>query len=196
MKNLFLMATMVVAMVLSACGGQQMVVQNNTSNKSGNPFGETYEMPAAEYDTDDSFGATGISSGPKMRMDVIQKASLANAQELVRQKMKHAYKSMLSNYSNYIGTNAGADAERKMEDGGDQIIDVIVNDTKATKVVWSAVDDKGNITCYTGIRVDKKVMADAISDFVSEDEELKIRFKEELFRKKMNEALKNYKENK
>lgn len=196
MKNLFLMATMVVAMVLSACGGQQMVVQNNTSNKSGNPFGEVYEMPAAEYDTDDSFGATGIATGSKMRMDVLQKVALANAQELVRQKMKHSYKGLLTNYSNYTGTNIGADAEKKMEDGGDQIIDVIVNNTRATKVAWSNADDKGNITCFVGIRVDKKVMADAISDFVSEDEELKIRFKEELFRKKMNEALKNYKENK
>ncbi|MDE5906594.1 MAG: hypothetical protein K2G66_03060, partial [Alistipes sp.] len=99
-------------------------------------------------------------------------------------------------YSSYIGNNAGADAVHKVERAGTQIIDAIVNDTQATKgPMFSAVDEKGNVTCYVGIRVSKKAIAEKITDYVSEDEELKIRFKEEQFRQKMEENFKKFKEN-
>ena len=51
------------------------------------------------------------------------------------------------------------------------------------------------MTCFIGIRISKKETADRISDFVSADDELKIRFKEENFRKKMEESFRKYKEN-
>ena len=196
MKRLFSIVVMATTVFFVSCGVGTTKQMVTASVLGQSPFGDTYEMPAAEYDTDDSFGATGIATGQRTRMDVIQLQSLANAQDLVRQKMKHAYKGLIDNYSEYIGTDKGSDAITKMERGGSQIIDAIVNDTKASQVRWSSVDEKGNITCYTGIRVDKKVVADAISDYVSEDEELKIRFKEEEFRKKMDESFKKYKESK
>lgn len=196
MKKLFSIAAVAATIVLASCGGgtTKQVVASSTGG--GSPFGDVWDMPAAEYDTDDSFGATGIASGPKARMDVIQMASLTNAQNLVRQKMRHAYKGAIDDYSKYIGNNVGSDAVSKIERGGTQIIDAIVNDTKATQVKWSSPDEKGNVTCYTGIRIDKKVIAEAIADYVSEDEELKIAFQEEEFRKKMDERFKAFKENK
>ena len=167
-----------------------------TTTRPGRPFGDVYEVPAAEHDTDDYFGATGIASGPKARMDVLQMAALTNAQNIVRQKMQHAYKGAIDDYSSYIGNNAGADAVNKVERAGTQIIDAIVNDTQATKgPMFSAVDEKGNVTCYVGIRVSKKAIAEKITDYVSEDEELKIRFKEDQFRQKMEENFKKFKEN-
>ena len=58
------------------------------------------------------------------------------------------------------------------------------------------VDDKGNVNCFIGIRISKKAVADKIADYVSEDEELKIRFKEDQFRQRMKESFKDFKENK
>lgn len=191
MKKLFTIATVVAAMVLVSCGAKKSVANTGVS-----PFGDTYEMPAAEYDTDEEFGATGIASGSKMRMDVLQRTALNNAQNIVRQKMQHAYKGAFDDYMNYVGNNVGADAQAKAEAGGTQIMDLIVNDTKATKVVFSSPDEKGNVTCFVGIRVNKKAVSDKIADYVSEDEELKIRFKEDEFRKKMEAYFKKYKENK
>lgn len=200
MKKLELKVVMAVACVclFGSCG----VNKNagiNTASRSGNPFGDVYEMPAAEYDTDEYFGATGIATGPATRQDVLQSAALTNAQNLVRQKMKHAYQGMIDDYSNYVGTSAGTNAETKIERGGTQIIDAVVNETIATKVVFSGIDDKGNMTCYTGIRVSKKELAEKITEqvteAVSEDEELKVRFKEEEFRKSMDERFKKFKEN-
>lgn len=165
--------------------------------KAGSPFGDTFEIPCAEYDTDDYFGATGIASGPKNRMDVLQTSALTNAQNIVRQKMKHAYKGAIDDYSNYIGNNAGSDAQTHIERAGTQIIDAVINDTRATSgPKFSAVDDKGDVTCFVGIRVYKKAIEDKIVEHVSKDEELRIRFNEQEFRKKMDENFKKFKEDK
>ncbi len=196
MKKVFVfVAIAATAMVVVSCGSTRQSTVF-ASNSPGNPFADVYEAPAAEYDTDEYFGATGIAYGPRARMDVIQSQALRNAQDIVRQKMQHAYKGVIDDYSSYIGNNLGADAETKMERGGTQIIDVIVNDTRITKgPMFSAVDEKGNVTCYVGIRVSKAQLAEQISDYVSNDEELKIRFDEEQFRKRMDEAFKEFQEN-
>ena len=182
--------------IIISCGASQSSqTAYKQPNAAGSPFGEVYEAPASEHDTDEYFGATGIAYGPKANMDILQLNALTNAQNAVRQKMKHAYKGLVSDYANTVSNNAGTDIQSKVERGGDQIIDVIVNDTQASKgPVFTSVDEKGNVTCFIGIRVSKKVVADKIADFVSEDEELKIRFKEEEFRKRMDQAFKEYKE--
>jgi hypothetical protein len=50
--------------------------------------------PCSEKDSDDEFAGTGIASGSKNRMDVLQTAALTNAQKIVRQKMQHAIKAL------------------------------------------------------------------------------------------------------
>lgn len=197
MKKIFVMVASATAFLLSSCSTQKDAMASASNNRSDSPFGDVYEVPAAENDTDEYFGATGIASGPKARMGELQLMALTNAQNIIRQKMQHAYKGAVDDYMNSVGNNAGTDIEAKVERGGTQIIDVIVNDTQASKgPMFSAVDEKGYVTCYIGIRVSKKVMADKIADYVSEDEELKIRFKEDQFRQRMQESFRDFKENK
>lgn len=197
MKKIFAMTVVAASFMLMSCGSQKngMVAANGT--RSTSPFGDVYEVPAAENDTEEYFGATGIASGSKARMGELQLLALTNAQNIIRQKMRHAYKGAVDDYINSVGNNAGTDIESKIERGGTQIIDAIVNDTQASKgPMFSGVDDKGDVTCYIGIRISKKAMADKIADYVSEDEELKIRFKEDQFRQRMKESFKDFKENK
>lgn len=197
MKKILVMVATATTLLLSSCGTQKNAMTTANNNRSASPFGDVYEVPAAENDTDEYFGATGIASGSKARMGELQLMALTNAQNIIRQKMQHAYKGAVDDYMNSVGNNAGTDIEAKIERGGTQIIDVIVNDTQASKgPMFSAVDDKGNVTCYIGIRISKKAMADKIADYVSEDEELKIRFKEDQFRQRMKESFKEFKENK
>ncbi|MDE6271256.1 MAG: hypothetical protein K2M12_10460 [Muribaculaceae bacterium] len=193
MKKIVCIYAFVAALVLASCGGQKVTTANN--NRSTNPFGDVHEVPAAENDTEEYFGATGIASGSKARMGELQLLALTNAQNIIRQKMQHAYKGAVDDYMGAIGNNDGTDIQSKVERGGTQIIDVIVNDTQASKgPMFSDVDEKGNVTCFIGIRVSKKTLADKIADYVSEDEELKIRFKEEQFRQRMKESFKEFKE--
>lgn len=200
-KNLLILVALVAGVcVMTSCGGSKQVAAPYTAVRTAealNPFGSgTFDAPGFEPDTEEYFAALGIANGPQTRMDVLQLSALTNAQNVVRQKLKHAYKGMVADYSNYIGNNAGSDAQVHVERAGDQIIDAVVNDTQAQSLKFSGVDAKGHINCYCGIRVYKKQLADKIADVVSEDEELKYRFKENEFRKYMQEKFKEYKENK
>lgn len=199
MKKIFTFAAVVsAAMMMVSCGAPKQVAQSAPA-KSGNPFGDVYEAPCAEADSPEYFAATGIAVGAKARMADLQKSALANAQQMIRMKMEHAYKGAVDDYMNSVGTNAGTDIESKLEAGGSQIMDLVVNETVATcGPKYSSVDDKGNMTCYVGIRIPKKALVetivDNVADNVSEEEELKIRFKEDEFRKRTLEKFQNYKE--
>lgn len=196
-KNLLIMVALLAGVcVMTSCGGgtNQTVV---AANQAVNPFANgAFSAPGFEPDTDEYFAGWGTANGPKARMDVLQLSALTNAQNAVRQKLKHAYKGIVSDYSNYIGNNSGSDAQIHVERAGDQIIDAVINDTQARSLNFSGVDEKGHVDCYVGIRIYKKQLADKIADAVSEDEELKIRFKESEFRKYMQDKFKDYKESK
>ncbi len=194
-KNLTIVMA-IALLIITSCGAAKKAPKNQPT-KAGSPFGEVYDIPCQEMDSDEEFAATGIASGSKNRMDVLQTSALTNAQNIVRQKMQHAYKGAIDDYSNYIGNNTGSDAQAKVERGGTQIIDEVVNNTKATcGPKFSSVDEKGDVTCFVGIRISKKKIVDAVANHLSEDEELKIRFNEQEFRKRMDENFKKYKEDK
>lgn len=185
------------ASVLVSCSGSKKAIVYDQSRTplSTNPFGQTYDMPLFEADTDDYFAAVGTATGAKAQMGVLQLNALSNAQAIVRQKMKHAYQGMVSDYTNSMGINNASDIASKIERGGDHVIDVIVNDTQAKSVKFTGVDEKGNVSCYVSVRVSKKKAADQIVNQISEDEELKLRFNEDQFRKRMQEKFKEYKGN-
>ncbi len=194
---MYFIAAVAAVLMIASCGASRNTAQTSVAQQPASPFGPTFSIPNGEYDTDEYFGASGIASGPKVRMGELYSVALTNAQNIVRQKMAHAYQGAIDDYMNSVGNNAGTDFEMKVERAGTQIIDAIVNDTRETNPpVFSAVDEKGNVTCYVGIRVYKDAVAEKIADYVSEDEELKIRFKEDQFRQRMEENFKKYKENK
>ena len=185
-----IMPLAIAGLMAAGCGSSKQMTQPTSV------FGSNLrQMPCAEFDSDEYFTATGNSNGSQYRMDIIQTAALTNAQNIVRQKMKHVYKGMIQDYSLSIGTNSGTDADSKMERAGDQIIDAIVNDTRATcGPLFSDPDDKGVVQCFVGIRVNKKQVVDAVSNYISNDEELRIRFNEKNFREQMEKKFKEYKE--
>lgn len=190
MAAMLLMATV-------SCGAQKQVAEQK---KGGSPFGDVFEIPCAIYDTDEDFAATGIYRGSMKQKGEVHKFALANAQDIVRMKIKHAYKGMVSNFSSSIGNNNGNDIEAKINMAGDQIIDAVVNNTSENCVKFSAVGDDGHIECYVAIRVSKNYLSEKVSEEVatilSDDEKKKIGFDEFMFRKQMDERFKQYNENK
>lgn len=184
-------------MMLAACGSSKTNAQNN--NSSDSPFGETYQMPCEEYDTQTEYAATGIFKGSANQKGEVQMHALNNAQEQVRMKVRHVYKGMVSNFHQNHGGNAGNDIQSKMAMAGDQAIDAVINDTRASCVRWSKVDSRGDIECYVGIRVSKEELADKIAgrvnDVLSQDEKVRIDFNEKKYRREMEQRFQNFKEN-
>lgn len=183
------------ALVLSSCSAKQAVAQ---SQKTQNPFGETFEAPCQVYDTKQDFAASTSFRGSSMQRNEVQKGALLAAQELIRLKMQHAYKGMVSEYSASVGNNRGNDVERKMTSAGDRIIDAIINETMQSCTRWSGIYDDGDIECYIAIEISKEETARRISqevkDHLTQDEKDRIGFNEEVYREKMQKRFEEYQE--
>lgn len=195
-KNLFiLMAFAAGVCVMTSCGGSsKAVVAQQTvqpSSASYSDLGPTTRFPLMREATEDEWYEVGTATGPKARMGQIRVAALRNARQLIRESMSEAYKGMLSEYSNMVGNNIGTDYQEKAEAAGDKIIDAVTGKLPPIDEQYN-IDEKGNITFFRLVKMSKKEIADKIANAVSEDEELKIRFKESEFRKYMQEKFKEF----
>ncbi len=198
MKKINLFAVvLIVAIALVSCGAKKHVAQKS-NGRGGNPFGETYSMPCEVYDTPQEFAATGIYRGSSNQKGQVQKYALQNAQEIVRLKMQHAYKGMVSDYSSSVGNNKGNDLEQKLTSAGDRIIDKIINETSQSCTRWSSVESDGHIECYTAIQISKqeaaRKIAQEVQNKLTQDEKDRIGFNEQEYRKQMEQRFQNYKE--
>ena len=189
---------MLIALAFASCGSNKQTPKQN--NPSKNPFGEVYATPCEIYDTDEDFAATGIYRGSANQKGEVQNFALQNAQQRIRMKIHHAYKGMVSNFSQSIGNNQGNDIEAKVSMAGDQIIDAFINNTRESCLRWGEVGDDGHIECYVAIKISKAKLADAISNAVdnklTDEEKMKINFDEKVYREQMEKAFQVYKESK
>lgn len=196
-KVMFISSMLLCGMMIVACGGSKSTAQNNKTDN--NPFGETYQMPCEELDSQTEFAATGIYKCSANQKGDAQIYALQNAQQQVRMKVQHSYKGMVSNFAQSHGGNAGNDVQNKIAMAGDQVIDAVINDTRATCVRFSGVDDRGNIECYVGIRISKqelaKKIAGRVNDVLSQEEKARIDFNEKNYREDMEKRFQNYKDN-
>lgn len=187
MKKLHLLGMVsVFAIVMSSCGSEKKI---GISGGSKNPFGEVYEVPCAMYDTDTEFAATGIYRGSANQKGEAYKFALANAQQIVRMKIKHVYKGMVSDFSQSIGNNQGNDIESKISMAGDQIIDAVVNHTAESCMRFGEVQADGHIEIYVGIKISKvdlsQKIAAAVDNKLSTEEKLRIGFDEKIYREEI-----------
>lgn len=195
MKKIQSLTILMIVCLFASCGSKQVVAQ---SKQTQNPFGETFEAPCQVYDTKQDFAASTSFRGSSMQRNEVQKNALLAAQDLIRLKMQHAYKGMVSEYSASVGNNRGNDVERKMNSAGDRIIDAIINETMQSCVRWSGIYDDGDIECYIAIEISKEETARRISQEVKEhltqDEKDRIGFNEEQYREKMQQRFEEYQE--
>jgi hypothetical protein len=180
-------------------GGGAVVNTAAAGGQSNDAEEEWVEPPCTVHDDDDWFAATGFAAGPRTRRDVISTNALRNGQRKIRNKMKHAYQGMVSDYDKYLGNNQGTDADVDVTSAGDAIIDAIVNDTREVcGPKFTKPDSKGQMECVVALKIRKKEIAEKIADkvenMVSKDERLRIQFEEFDFRKKMQEKFKEFKQ--
>lgn len=199
MKKLSLLGmAMIIALAFASCGSEKQMSSNNSKNNGGGKspaFGDVMPTPCEIYDTETEFTATGIFKGSANQKGRVHQAALANAQDLVRQKIQHAYKGLVSNYMSTIGDNQGNDIEGSMSMAGDQVIMAVVNNTAESCVRWSDVGDDGHVECYVAIKISKAKLAENIANAVdnklSDDAKIRIKFDELQYRKYMQEYFQN-----
>jgi len=195
-KNLLIMVAFVASVCsMTSCGGssKQVVTQQSVqpSSASYSDLGPTTRFPLMREATEDEWYEVGTAVGPKTRMSQIRVQALRNARQLIRESMSEVYKGLVSEYSNMVGNNIGTDYQEKAEAAGDRIIDAVTGQLPPVDEQYN-IDEKGNITFFRLVKMSKKELADKIVDAVTNDEELKIRFKEQEFRKYMQDKFKEF----
>lgn len=182
----------IAGLIASGCGP----IRQMSQTQSMSPFGQNIaDAPCVEKDTHEYFVGIGIETCTKYTMNEGAQKALMAAQTQVASKMKSRIKAATTQYLNSYGNNQGADAQNKMENMGEKVINAIMNDTYAEcGPRYSNMDDKGNVQCYIGVRIYKKRIVDAMVNQVSNDEKMKIDFKEKQFREQMEKAFNEYKD--
>lgn len=192
----FVCVACLTATLFASCGTQKQAVKA----PSNAPFGEVYDMPCSIHDTREKFAATGIYKGSSNQKGECHLNAIANAKALIREKYRHAYKGMISDYSSTTGSNRGNDIATKLERAGDAVIEMVLNDAYEVCTKFSGVQDDGMVECYVAIEIFKDELADKVTkkvaDVLSKDEKIQIEFKEDEFRKKMESRFMDFKENK
>jgi hypothetical protein len=196
MKKILLKIAVLTAFAVVA-GVMATGCKSSKQVSGGNPFDRGgHESPCNTFDDETYFGATGIASGPATQKGALQLTALSNGQNMIRRKMEHAYEGLVKDFMEHIGGNAGSDVETQTIGGGKQVIMRIVNDASHHCLLYSGVDDKGNVECYIGIRISKRKVADAVANAVtgnlSKNEKEAIRQHAEEFGKYADEYLKKY----
>jgi len=191
------LAISVVAVGLISCGGSK--TSNVPAPAGAAPFSGETVFPCQVFDDDEWFMARGIASGSRAQVDAVTRLALTYAQDNIRQKMSHVFMGQVDLFSGHLGGSQGTDIFRNTENGGKQIIDAKVSNSYMTCEKHSGVNDKGHIEAYVAVRIRKADVANELSDMVekmvSEDEELKIRFRESEFRKRLAETFKQFRGN-
>jgi len=165
---------------------------NITENRANTtPFPSTgEEPPCMVFSNEKEFAAVGIASGPSTQKGSIQKAALANAQDMIRAMMEHAYNGFVDTWMESIGANQGTDIETETRSVGRQTIMQIVSITDPVCLKFSNVDAKGNVECYIGVKVSKEKISQAVSDNLSKNQKEDIRKRAADARKEMDEYFK------
>jgi hypothetical protein len=182
----------VAGVVMSACSSVKQQVAS-TSRSGSSPFGAASEAPCTVYDDEENFAATGFASGAAGRKGSLQQTALKNAQDMVAMKMQHAFEGEVKTFFESVGSNAGTDVDDQTIGDITNILMGVANNTSHSCLMWSNVDDRGNIECYIGIKISKSKVADAVADNLSKSKKEEIRQRADDFRKQVKEDLKSYK---
>lgn len=194
--KVFFSAVCLTATLFISCGTQKQAVKSAPTA----PFGEVYDMPCSIHDSREKFAATGIYKCSSNQKGECHLNAIANAKALIREKYRHAYKGMISDYSSTSGNNRGNDIVTKLERAGDAVIEMVLNDAYEVCTKFSNVQDDGMIECYVAIEIYKDELADKVAkkvaNVLTDEEKMKIDFKEDEYRKRMEERMMNFEESK
>lgn len=182
-RIVFCFFTILVCVVLGGCGKTKEVV-----NVPPEPPKSEMEpaIPAGTGDTDEYFEGWGEAYGSRVRKGELHISALGNAQDAIRQKIHHAYQGVIEKMREDDENNMGRDILTRMEAGGKQFINAIVGDSREIGFPkFSAVDERGNVSCEVVVRVYRKEVINRVASYLFKDEKIKELVEAEFLREVM-----------
>jgi cell division protein FtsB len=140
------------------------------------------DLPCFVPDDESWYRGTVARRSPVGRTNTLATACLRAARQNLQQKIKGALKQVTRDYFDQMDVNEKSTEASHIESASDYIVDQFLNDMMEDCRKITQVDDQGMVIMYIGVKISKKALIDDLSNGLSQDEELKVRFNEKVFR--------------
>lgn len=125
------------------------------------------------------------------------KAAARQARVELANSMKLAVTEVAKDYSKDVQISGDVQFEQKLENMGITVVDQLVTNSyivckKVVKLKEKNKDGRTLYRAYVTVQVDKKEFIDGVIDAVSDEEELRLDVKAEIYEEKFDKALEDY----
>lgn len=165
--------------------------RQRTLDSLANLQNETFvEIPCYEASRSDADYYRELGTGSDLMKENARKMAVQNAQSMLKERLAHTVKGLATDYSKMV-SKSGKNAEIAgiIEGECTSVIDAELRDADNICEKWSQ-DRNGRWNCYYVIQIDRRKLADEMAQAISDNDELKIEFDRDQFRKYADEYLK------
>jgi len=144
----------------------------------------TSKDPCTEKDDADWYTASSSMLFDDSDSDLTATALLLSLQQQLFLKLRAHYQAVVPDYFDMIKTEDVSYKRQHIEQGGLRVINEMVSETyENCRETTDFPNSNGQYTMYMSIKINKKEIVDNIVDEIKKDEEMKVRFNEQQFRK-------------
>ncbi len=200
MKKLHLLGMAAIfAIAFASCGSEKGMTNSNPApqNQQSQKIqeGVSVMLPCLDSSYDDGDYYRDLGIGTALNPQLARKAAVKAAQSMVKERLNGVVKGLSTDYSRSVSGTVPADkVESILESEFNTIIDKMLNDADKTCEDLVKLED-GNYRSYYAIQISKKELVNKATEAISNEEELKIQFDREQFRKYAEDYLNKQKGN-
>lgn len=181
MKSIKIIVLAAITVVMASCGTQKQAVQVAPPPAAAG-FGVEVTTPCVDASYDDAEFFRGLGTGTAANIGNSRKAAMSSAQSEIQSKLGGLVKGLVTDYNRTMAGDAGENTQRAMEGELTKVVDKALND--ASKVCEKTLQDqRGVFNTFIVFEISKTELIDNMANSLSDNEELKIEFNRDQFRK-------------
>ena len=200
-KFIALTATLGLAITFTSCAGSKPAQNPAGTESSAQQYSKPKQVsiPCFEFDTDEYITGWGEYKGSSAQLGKLVFEATERAKDNARQKLSGRFQGITKKYGGSWGNNQGNDLKDKVESGGKEIIDVVLNDARAACSSQDEVPGPdGHQSVYIGLRIYHKELASQlaakIDDKLTQEEKMRIDFNAKKFADEVEAEFGKFKE--
>lgn len=181
-KNLVHIALIVMAVVLTSCGGKKAPASKFVDIDS--PCSGPEYMSNNEY-----FRAYGFGESPDR--EIAMKLAQTNASQKMAAQISTKVKSVTENYANQYTTKSGMDVKKRFNDITRMIVDQTLNGAVPVCNKLRQNTETGNYEYHVCLELSGNKILEKMKEAAMKDEQLRTDFEYERFKETFNEEMNN-----
>lgn len=184
-KVLFMICAVAGVLSMASCGSQKKAVQEADMVEVNIP------LSGAEYQSDNEY-YRAVQTGESINMSMAKKVALQNARQELAAAIKADLSQVIENYAKNQTVGTANDYQDQYQELAYTVIEQqLVGASVAGEKMYKKADGKYQYNVC--LQLSKEELKNKVAEKISADEELKLEFDLDRFRKVYNEQMENYK---